>query len=428
MKKTFAILLACFLAAAVFGLGGVGRFQNCYEVVPAGTFIPTTSFASNWVTENGATASFTSATQATFTGRANTSDLTTYSNWITQSENWLMTWTETAPTINSTAYGVGGGVRSIFNTTLAAASYQRSYYGQLFYTTANLGKLYIYQWYGGSSTAEAISSSGMSITAGDTLLRGFGRETNLYYTWAVDTRTSASNFVSWNFILSAYPGTSPLPADGLIGRFGFWIVGGAVTVKNFSVTSTLNTPIFLLDTGASIDVGFSATNYQARWMGVVQSNCFYPCRVCAASYSIGTNFINTEQEYAFLHPMNIIMPDIGNNIIFGLTNTMTNDFTNFAAWATVTNGSSIIVKTPTPHGTSVVSGYDETVAYAFITNYYPHCVNLWTPMLGSAASLNSAYDDGEHQHPNPLGHYVIGTNILNALCNPPFTTYAFPTQ
>jgi hypothetical protein len=414
------------LAISVFGLGGVGHFQNCYEVVPAGTFIPTTAFASDWVTENGATVSFPYATSATFTGRANGSDLTTYSNWLTQSENWIMTWTETVPTITSTSYGIGGGVRSVFNTTLAAANIQRSYYSQFFYSTASLGKLYIYQWYGGSTTAEA-NTSAMSPapTAGDTILRGFGRETNLLYTWAVDTRTSASNFISWPFVLSAVAGPTPLAADPLVSRFGFWIVGGTVTVTNFSVASTLHTPIYLLDTGASIDIGFSATNNQARWMGVVQSNLFYPCRVDCASYSVGSNFINCEQEYAFLHPLNIIMPDIGNDVIFGLT-TWTNDFTNFVAWATQTNKSMITIRTPTPHGSSGAA--NETAAYGFITNYYPNCVDIWTPLLGSTASLNAAYDDGEHQHPNPLGHYVIGTNILAALCHPPYTSYAFPPQ
>jgi hypothetical protein len=418
----------CVLCAnAAFALGGIGRFQNCYEVVPAGVFIPTNCFSSStWVTENGATVSFPSTSSTTFTGRGNSSDITTYSNWITQSENWLMTWTETMTASNSTSYGIGGGVRSIFNTTLSGASGQRSYYGQMGRTGTNDGVLFLYQWHGGTAKVEANSAAMSPLPIyNDTILCGFGRETNCYYMWAVDTRTSASNYISWPFVLSAFGTGSPLAADNLVGRFGFWIAGGTATVTNFSVASTLNTPIFLLNTGASIDVGFSATNNQARWMGVLQSNCFYPVRSCCASYSVGSNFINCEPEYAFLHPLNMIMPDIGNDIIFSaLTPGMTNDFTNFVAWATQTNGSMITVKTPTPHGST-----DETRAYSFITNYYPNCIDLWTP-LANGHVLQAAYQTGESpcDHPNPLGHYVMGTNMLAAFCHPPFTPYTFPPQ
>jgi hypothetical protein len=407
-------------ALSASALGGVGRFQNCYEVVPAGTFIPATAFASNWITENGATASFPNSTSATFTGRGNSSDVTTYSNWLTMSENWVMTWTQTIPTINTTSYGIGGGVRSVFNTTLLSAANQRSYYAQVGDTTAANGNLYIFEWANGTGTQRAVAGTALSLQAGDKVTVTFGRETNMFYAWAVDSRTSASNYVSFQFPLSDV-GSAPLPGDNLVSHFGFWIVGGTITVTNFSVSSTLNTPLFCLVTGASRDVGFDATNNAARWQGVVQSNCFYPIRTCAASSALGSNFLNCEPEYAFLHPLNIVMPDIGNNVIFNVL-TYTNDFNSLAAWATQTNGSMIIVHPPTPHNAT-----DESTCYAFITNYYPACIDVWKPLVTNSFHLQTGYAGGVSEL-SPLGLYVMGTNMLAAFCNPPYTTYAFPPQ
>jgi lysophospholipase L1-like esterase len=60
---------------------------------------------------------------------------------------------------------------------------------------------------------------------------------------------------------------------------------------------------------------------------------------------------------------------------------------------------------------------DLTPLNNWISTNYPakDVINLWTPFLQGAHSLNPAYDSGDGVHPNDAGHLLMGTIISTNL-------------
>lgn len=345
-------------------------------------------------TTNGATASISGSAIA-ISGGTSAGDLTHSLDYTydTQLDNWIIEATLVVPTVTSTSFGLGIGMKS------SNTGYVASLQGFVDLSSgANAGKIGLT---GGSAVpltfATTISATAMTFVAGNVIYLRMERKGAIVVLTAKNqSNSSAVIEIQFNFDLSS-SGNAQLPNTG---RFAIFSNGDSQNLTSFKISSNVVIGADYAVVGDSKSLGFSANSYSSSWVGQLSNYA----NVVNLSGS-GDKIVDVQRRQAEIIALapKVVLLNIGRNDIgVNACNLNGTIQTNFQALVTALQGAGIIVLILQPFFETTCS---MTSFNTFITSTYSASIliDTFTP----TTNLGSAGVAADSIHPNQVGHDII---------------------
>jgi lysophospholipase L1-like esterase len=417
--KSSALVLACCCL-------GAGFFSNPARLATTLTPVPVwetndigavwsdqfdrSSLGTNWVVL-GSVNAVTAANELQFVHtNTDTSRQVYYQPWLTSADEWTLHWSQRFVAQDVGTVGVGVGLK---NFQEQSGGNDRGYNALLYGGGTNAGKMALQRWDGTNQNLVTLGPA-LTLAAGDIVDCGLTRSGWLLTASATNRANSQVSTASLMF--SDF--VTPRLADPSISRMCFYPFQGAVYVSNVSFVINHRKPARFIVVGASISVGWDATNNTPNntrgFVAVIQSN--FVQTVCneSSSYNATGDAVSLVPEILAHQPGTAILTIGANDLWFGYPAAQWQS--NYSNLVVQLQNNGIKVKhcLPTP-----ITPWDLRPLVNWISTTYPakDVIDDWSALMVNGYQLNPAYDnyDNDGVHPNDAGHVLIGQIIRTNL-------------
>jgi lysophospholipase L1-like esterase len=278
---------------------------------------------------------------------------------------------------------------------------------------ANRGKLYISI---DKSTFSIVSTNALSFTTGTDYLTIKARRTKFAVVFtAINNTTGQQVSVEYN-LTDASPSGQPLM------RYGRPIVFTYGGTQVFDATSSIyensyvEKNIKLLEGGASIGVGYAATNYLGRHFNL-NGEAKFDYSVYASASATTSDFINLLPEILAVHPEYLYLEILTNDAlgVGGATVASAEANLNTIVAACTANGIKLILAKEIPNANSTANTKINTLnTYVDAMPGVFKVVDLNT-ILGGPGVLAAPYDYGDGTHPSDYAQGLMAQQNIASL-------------
>jgi lysophospholipase L1-like esterase len=325
-----------------------------------------------------------------------------YQPWLLCSDSWTLRWTEQFAVLNSGSLGVGLGLK---NFQAASGSDDRGWNALLSGAGASLGKMQIERFDGSVQNLTA-SGPALAVAAGDVVDCWLTRSG-----WTMTAMASNRANGQVSLVWTNFSHTNNLPAPS-ISRICCYPLGGTTYVDDVSYTIKHRKPARFILIGASTMEGYNATAVSRRAINIMQTNFVEAVCNDSSSWNSTSNAVSALPEILAHQPYTAILEIGGNDILYGYPASQWQ--TNYANLVGQLQANGVRVKhcLGPPRTPTDVRPLKDWIS----TNYPPgDLIDLWTPMVTGAFSLQTAYDDGDGVHLNDAGQLLLAQIIVSNL-------------
>jgi lysophospholipase L1-like esterase len=359
------------------------------------------SLGTNWVVLGGASASVVSNEFHFQQTNYDSARQVYYQPWLISSDQWTLRWRQRFEALDSGSAGVGVGIKNF----QVLGGDDRGYNALLGGAGANLGRILLQRWDGGSQVLAATGPA-LTLAVGDIIDCSLTRSG---WTMTATATNRANGQVSSASLTFAMAASLVAPT---ISRACFYPIGGTVDVDDVSFTINHRKPARFVLIGASGSEGYNASTYAQGYPRVLQNS--FAQAVCndSSSFNVTANSLSVLPEILAHQPDTALLMIGGNDLLFGVPPSQWQS--NYASLVSQLQARGVRVKhcVNTPRNAT-----DLRPLRAWIYSNYPasDIIDTFSALLTGSYSLNPAYDSGDGLHPNDAGHLLIAQTIASNL-------------